>query len=51
MLMNDSNNVEFEHTNQLAKKFGIHFNKDSRNRVEGHDYEVGAFPAPKLFCK
>lgn len=51
MLMNDSNNVEFEHTNQLANKFGIHFNKDSRNRVEGHDYEVGAFPAPKLFCK
>ncbi|MGG9972071.1 glycoside hydrolase family 88/105 protein [Ferruginibacter sp. SUN002] len=51
MLMNDSNNVEFEHSNVLAKKFGIQFNKDSRNRVEGHDYEVGAFAAPTLFCK
>lgn len=50
MLMNDTGNVEFDHTNVLAKNFGIQFNKDSRNRVEGHDYEVGALPAPKLFC-
>ncbi|MES2431402.1 MAG: glycoside hydrolase family 88 protein [Bacteroidota bacterium] len=51
MLMNDSNNVEFEHSNQLVKNFGIQFNKDSRNRVEGHEYEVGALPGPKLFSK
>ena len=43
---NDSGNVEFSHFNQLAKKFGIQFNQDSRNRVTGSNYQMGAFAIP-----
>jgi unsaturated rhamnogalacturonyl hydrolase len=43
---NDSGNVEFTHFNQLAKRFGIQFNIDSRNRVVGNQYEMGAFKIP-----
>lgn len=43
---NDSGNVEFTHFNQLVKKFGIRFNSDSRNRVIGSQYDMGAFPIP-----
>lgn len=50
MMMNDTGNVEFDHSNQLANRFGIRFNKDSRNRVEGNDYAVGALEAPATFC-
>lgn len=49
LMTNDSNNVEFEKTNLLAKQFGIQFNQDSRNRVEGDDYEVGKVTAPAIF--
>ncbi|TKK65832.1 glycoside hydrolase family 88 protein [Ilyomonas limi] len=40
---NDSGNVEFKHFNQLAAKFGIRFNEDSRNRVQGRNFAVGTF--------
>lgn len=40
---NDKGNAEFEHLNQLAEQFGIHFNEDSRNRVQGNNFEMGAF--------
>jgi unsaturated rhamnogalacturonyl hydrolase len=43
---NDSGNVEMDHFNQLAKKFGIQFNKDSKNKVTGSQYEMGAFSIP-----
>ena len=43
---NDSGNVEFTHFNQLAKKFGFQFNYDSRNRVQGTKFEMGAFTVP-----
>ena len=43
LMGNDTGNAEFEHFNQLADRFGIHFNEDSRNRVPGNQYEVGAF--------
>lgn len=44
MLMgNDKGNAEFEHFNRLADQFGVHFNEDSRNRVAGKEYGVGAF--------
>ncbi|MEI6946012.1 glycoside hydrolase family 88 protein [Paraflavisolibacter sp. H34] len=43
---NDSGNVEFTHFNQLAGRFGIQFNYDSRNRVQGSQYEVGTFEIP-----
>ncbi len=43
LFANDSNQVEFKHYNQLAEKFGIHFNEDHRNMVPGSKYEVGTF--------
>ncbi|HEX5553053.1 MAG TPA: glycoside hydrolase family 88 protein, partial [Chitinophagaceae bacterium] len=42
LMANDSDNCEFTHFNKLAGKFGIHFNGDSRNRVQGHAFEQGA---------
>ena len=42
MLGNDSPNVEFTHFNQLAAKFGFQFNYDSKNRVIGSQFEMGA---------
>ena len=42
LLGNDSPNVEFTHFNQLAAKFGFQFNYDSKNRVIGSQYEMGA---------
>ena len=43
LMMNDSAHAEFVHTNRLAQKFGIHFNDNTINRVEGSHYETGAF--------
>jgi unsaturated rhamnogalacturonyl hydrolase len=43
LLGNDKGNVEFEHFNKLSENFGIHFNEDSRNRVQGRDFEMGSF--------
>jgi len=40
---NDSGNCEFNNLNKLTSKFGIIFNGDSKNRVAGKDYEIGAF--------
>ena len=40
---NDSNNVEFKHYNQLAEKFGIHFNENYRNMVKGSEFATGTF--------
>jgi unsaturated rhamnogalacturonyl hydrolase len=42
LMENDSANAEFEHFNKLAEKFGIHFNEDSKNRVQGDKFEQGA---------
>jgi unsaturated rhamnogalacturonyl hydrolase len=41
LMGNDVGNAEFDHFNQLAKEFGIQFNKDSRNRVQGNDFAMG----------
>ena len=38
---NDFGNAEFDHFNNLAKEFGIVFNKDSVNHVEGNQFEQG----------
>jgi len=46
LLENDSANAEFAHFNKLSEKFGIHFNGDSRNRVQGRNWEQGAFQIP-----
>ncbi len=46
LLHNDKGNAEFEHFNKLANSFGIHFNEDSYNRVQGNQYETGAVLIP-----
>lgn len=42
LMGNDVGNAEFEHFNQLAKQFGIQFNQDSKNRVQGTDFAMGS---------
>lgn len=44
---NDIGNMEFDHFNHLAKQFGIQFNKDSRNKVPGNDFEKGLLVVPE----
>ena len=44
LFSNDSGNVEFTHFNKLAKKFGIQFNYDSKNKVIGSQLEMGTIP-------
>jgi unsaturated rhamnogalacturonyl hydrolase len=46
LLHNDKGNAEFEHFNLLGDKFGIHFNEDSRNHVDGKKFEMGALMIP-----
>lgn len=41
LMGNDVGNAEFDHFNQLAKQFGIEFNKDSRNKVLGNNFVTG----------
>jgi unsaturated rhamnogalacturonyl hydrolase len=38
---NDKGNAEFENFNKLANTFGIHFNADLRNTVDGNKFEMG----------
>jgi lysophospholipase L1-like esterase len=52
LMGNDKGNVEFEHFNRLAARFGMHFNEDSRNKVTGNAYDMGkfdSFPDHRLF--
>lgn len=46
LMANDSGNCEFKHFNQLAERFGIHFNEDSKNHVEGNKFEQGEIIIP-----
>lgn len=46
LMGNDSGNAEFEHFNELAANFGIHFNENSKNRVIGSNYEMGKLVIP-----
>ena len=41
MLSNDAGNAEFKNFNQLARKFGIQFNEDSKNQVKNDQFEQG----------
>jgi|ERR1035437_2521485 unsaturated rhamnogalacturonyl hydrolase len=41
LMANDVGNCELQHLDELAKVFGIHFNEDSLNRVQGSHYEQG----------
>ena len=46
LMGNDIGNAEFDHFNQLARQFGIQFNKDSRNKVPGNDFAKGKILPP-----
>jgi unsaturated rhamnogalacturonyl hydrolase len=47
LFANDSGNVELTRYNQLAEKFGIHFNENkSRNMVKGSDFPTGTINIP-----
>jgi unsaturated rhamnogalacturonyl hydrolase len=41
MMENDPPNADIEHFNLLADRFGIHFNNELRNHVEGTKWEMG----------
>lgn len=42
LMGNDAANAEFDRFNELATRFGISFNKDSKNRVQGNDFAMGS---------
>lgn len=42
LMLNDSGNCDLTKTNILTKKLGFTFNNDSRNHVEGRQFEQGA---------
>lgn len=46
LMGNDMNNAEFEHFNQLAASFGIHFNLDNQNQVVNDQYPQGEIIIP-----
>jgi unsaturated rhamnogalacturonyl hydrolase len=46
ILQNDAGNSELKQFNTLTDRFGIHFNEDSRNHVEGKQFEQGALFLP-----
>ncbi|MEO8434827.1 MAG: DUF4350 domain-containing protein [Pyrinomonadaceae bacterium] len=47
LMGNDVGNAEFDHFNQLANEFGIQFNQDSRNRVQGNNFATGKVLVPQ----
>lgn len=52
LMANDSANCEFQHLNDLAEHFGLHFNEVTLNHVEGTNWEMGAIthlPASPIF--
>ena len=46
LMGNDVGNSEFDHFNELAGRFGIRFNKDSMNRVQGNNFAEGKIAVP-----
>jgi unsaturated rhamnogalacturonyl hydrolase len=46
LLLNDAGNCELTKFNTLPEKFGIYFNEDSRNKVQGSNFEQGAIKIP-----
>jgi unsaturated rhamnogalacturonyl hydrolase len=52
IMANDTGNVDLDHLNQLTANFGITFNKDSKNRVTGSNFEMGSIvilPSNSIF--
>ena len=46
LMGNDTGNAEFKNFNNLSTTFGIQFNEDSRNRVQGSQFEQGSVITP-----
>jgi len=46
LMSNDSANAEFKHFNQLPEAFGIHFDQNLKNPVQGNNYSQGAILIP-----
>jgi unsaturated rhamnogalacturonyl hydrolase len=46
LLGNDFGNCEFDNFNNLARAFGVEFNKNSLNRVQNNQYEQGQVAVP-----
>jgi len=46
LFANDLGNCDLEHTNILARKFGIEYNLDSINHVDGSKFEMGKVLIP-----
>jgi len=46
LMGNDKGNAEFQHFNQLAEAFGIHFNEDCVNHVIGNERSPGTIHIP-----
>ncbi|WP_316797279.1 glycoside hydrolase family 88 protein [Pedobacter agri] len=46
LLLNDVGNCEITKFNALPEMFGIKFNEDSRNKVQGSNFEQGAIKIP-----
>lgn len=46
LMGNDKGNAEFQHFNQLAEVFGIHFNEDCVNHVIGNERTPGTIHVP-----
>ncbi len=46
LMGNDAGNAEFDNFNKLAGAFGIQFNKDSKYRVQGNQFEQGLIETP-----
>ncbi len=46
LFLNDAGNCEISKFNVLPQQFGITFNEDSRNRVQGDQFEMGAIEIP-----
>ncbi|WP_175633670.1 glycoside hydrolase family 88/105 protein [Pedobacter ghigonis] len=47
LLLNDAGNCEISKFNVLPETFGIKFNEDSRNKVQGANFEQGAVKIPE----
>lgn len=46
LMGNDYGNAEFDHFNNLAREFGIEFNKDNVNLVQNNQFEQGKVIVP-----
>jgi unsaturated rhamnogalacturonyl hydrolase len=46
VLHNDTGNAEFQHLNGLMSKFGMQFNHNSVNKVQGQQFEQGGIAIP-----